>query len=257
MDGTDAQVFCGRGETSFYSCALFKQISLFFDLQEKRRNNGKRPMGSGARTFRHYVPGTERLSTTAASSARRPPEPTNSSSPFASETPIACDGSLAGSSVPRRLRRHAAALQVHSVPKFDDVRYARRVKISLQAAVYPAGFPKPRIKRREPDHPMHYLLFYEIADDYLARRAEFRAEHLALAWAASERGELVLAGALADPVDGALLLFKGDSPAVAENFAGVDPYVTSGIVKRWHVRNWNTVVGEGCATPVRPAAPAS
>jgi uncharacterized protein len=83
---------------------------------------------------------------------------------------------------------------------------------------------------------MHFLLFYEAGEDYVARRAEFRSAHLELAWAASERGELILGGALADPVDGALLLFKADSPAVAENFAGVDPYVTTGLVKRWYVR---------------------
>jgi uncharacterized protein YciI len=83
---------------------------------------------------------------------------------------------------------------------------------------------------------MHFLLFYEAGEDYVARRAEFRSAHLELAWAASKRGELILGGALADPADGALLLFKADSPAVAENFAGVDPYVTTGLVKRWYVR---------------------
>ena len=66
---------------------------------------------------------------------------------------------------------------------------------------------------------MHYLLFYELADDYLTRRAEFRNVHLKLGWEAVERGELVLGGALANPADGAVLLFKGDSPAVAEKFA--------------------------------------
>lgn len=99
---------------------------------------------------------------------------------------------------------------------------------------------------------MHYLLFYEVADDYVARRAEFRAAHLEKVWAASERGELVLAGALANPVDGAVLLFSGDSPEVAEKFAKVDPYVTSGAIKRWYVREWTTVAGEGAATPLRP-----
>jgi len=100
---------------------------------------------------------------------------------------------------------------------------------------------------------MHFLLFYEVGEDYVARRGEFRNAHLELAWAASGRGELVLAGALADPIDGAVLLFKSDSPAIAEDFAKVDPYVTSGIVKRWHVRQWNTVVGGGCSAPIRPA----
>lgn len=98
---------------------------------------------------------------------------------------------------------------------------------------------------------MHYLLFYDVAPDYLARRAEFRAEHLAFAWKASARGELILAGALAEPVDGAVLLFQGDSPAVAERFAAADPYVKHGLVRGWRVRPWSTVVGETAHAPVR------
>ena len=97
---------------------------------------------------------------------------------------------------------------------------------------------------------MHYLLFYEVGDDHGIRRAKFRDEHLAKAWEASERGELILGGALADPADGAMLLFKGDSPAVAEDFARSDPYVTGGVVKRWYVREWNTVAGDDAATPI-------
>ena len=99
---------------------------------------------------------------------------------------------------------------------------------------------------------MHYLLFYELPDDYITRRAEFRNVHLKLGWEAAERGELVLAGALANPVDGAVLVFKGNSPEVAERFAKADPYVTSGIVKRWYVREWTTVVGDIATNPKRP-----
>ncbi len=101
---------------------------------------------------------------------------------------------------------------------------------------------------------MHYLLFYEVGEDYLERRAEFRNAHLDLAWKAVERGELILGGALANPVDGVVVLFKGESPEVAESFARADPYVINGIVKRWRVREWTTVAGEGCTTPVRPAS---
>ncbi len=97
----------------------------------------------------------------------------------------------------------------------------------------------------------HYLLFYEVGSDYLERRAEFRSAHLAKAWAAAERGELVLGGALADPVDGAVLLFKGQSAAVAESFARADPYVTEGLVRKWRVREWTTVAGQTAVTPVR------
>jgi uncharacterized protein YciI len=99
---------------------------------------------------------------------------------------------------------------------------------------------------------VHYLLFYDAADDYVSRRTLFRQAHLELAWDAHERGELILGGALANPVDGAVLLFKGDSPQVAERFALADPYVANGLVKRWYVREWTTVAGRDAAKPVRP-----
>jgi len=91
---------------------------------------------------------------------------------------------------------------------------------------------------------VHYLLFYDVVPDYVERRAPLRAEHLALGRAAAARGELVLGGALADPIDGAVLLFRGDNPAAAEAFAAADPYVRHGLVTRWRVRAWATVVGD-------------
>lgn len=100
---------------------------------------------------------------------------------------------------------------------------------------------------------MHWLLFYDTAPDYLERRAAFRDAHLGLAWAAAERGELMLGGALSDPVDGAVLLFRGETAEVAERFAKADPYVVDGLVKSWRVRAWTTVVGEDASTPVRPS----
>jgi uncharacterized protein YciI len=100
---------------------------------------------------------------------------------------------------------------------------------------------------------MHYLLFYEVSADYATKRVIFREEHLKKAWEAVRRGELILGGAFADPVDGALLLFKGDSPEIAQKFARADPYVMSGVVKRWYVREWTTVAGDDAATPVRPS----
>jgi uncharacterized protein YciI len=101
---------------------------------------------------------------------------------------------------------------------------------------------------------MHYLLFYEVGVDYAQKRAPLRDEHLTKAWEAVARGELILAGAFANPADGAVLLFQGSSPAVAEAFAKADPYVTRGAVRRWHVCEWTTVVGDHAATPVRPGA---
>ena len=99
---------------------------------------------------------------------------------------------------------------------------------------------------------MHYLLFYDVGPDYVERRAPHRAGHLALARAAHARGELVLGGALAGPPDGAVLLFRGDNPAAAEAFAAADPYVRHGLVTRWRVRAWATVVGTGAEVPLPP-----
>lgn len=98
---------------------------------------------------------------------------------------------------------------------------------------------------------MHYLLIYDLSDDYLQRRGDYRSEHLAYAWAAAERGELLLAGALDEPVNGAVLLFEGETPAGAEAFARGDPYVKVGLITRWTVRPWRTVVGEHAANPLR------
>ena len=89
---------------------------------------------------------------------------------------------------------------------------------------------------------MHLLLEYVLADDYLERRAALREEHLALAREAHERGELLLAGALPDPYDRALLVWTAPREVV-ERFAAADPYVTNGLVVGWSVREWNVVIG--------------
>lgn len=97
---------------------------------------------------------------------------------------------------------------------------------------------------------MHYALFYDYVPDYLERRGAHREQHLALAKAALDRGELLLGGAFASPADGSLIVFDGDSPTVAEDFAKADPFVQNGLVTKWFVREWTTVVGKDAAQPV-------
>ncbi|HEV3020713.1 MAG TPA: YciI-like protein [Burkholderiaceae bacterium] len=99
---------------------------------------------------------------------------------------------------------------------------------------------------------MHYLLIYEVSPDYLARRGQFRGAHLKLAWQFADRGELLLGGAVGDPIEGSILLFSADSPAAPEAFARGDPYVQNGLVTRWSVKPWRTVVGDQSANPTHP-----
>lgn len=89
----------------------------------------------------------------------------------------------------------------------------------------------------------YFALFYDVVDDYVARRSMYRDQHLELAMAAYERGEMVLAGALADPVDRALIVFRAADASVVEEFARNDPYVVNGLVTHWEVRPWTVVIG--------------
>jgi uncharacterized protein YciI len=96
---------------------------------------------------------------------------------------------------------------------------------------------------------MFWLLLYDLVDDYLERRAPLRQAHLALAQDALARGGLVLAGALADPADRAVLVFRADEPSVIEDFVGHDPYVQHGLVTNWTIRKWNVVIGADADLP--------
>jgi len=90
---------------------------------------------------------------------------------------------------------------------------------------------------------MYYILFYKTVENYVEKRKPFREEHLAYATAAQQRGDLVMAGALAEPADGAVLIFKGEKASVAEEFAKNDPYVKNGLITEWKVRPWTVVIG--------------
>ena len=89
----------------------------------------------------------------------------------------------------------------------------------------------------------YYILFYKTIDNYAERRKPYRQQHLQLAQEAFKNGTLIMGGALANPADSAILIFKGESQLVAEAFAENDPYVKNGLIEEWHVRLWNVVIG--------------
>jgi len=95
----------------------------------------------------------------------------------------------------------------------------------------------------------YFALHYDVVDGFSAKRTPYRPAHLQMVRDAHARGELVMAGALGDPPDAALLVFRGDSPDIVERFAAADPYVTNGLVTRWRVRPWTVVIGGSTAGP--------
>ncbi|MGE3959320.1 MAG: YciI-like protein [Vicinamibacterales bacterium] len=91
---------------------------------------------------------------------------------------------------------------------------------------------------------MYYVLRYDaVVDDYRNRRAPFRAEHLRLLREAHGRGEVLMAGAVGDEPDGAIIIFRGETPEPAERFVKEDPYVKQGLIITWRVQPWNVVIG--------------
>lgn len=90
---------------------------------------------------------------------------------------------------------------------------------------------------------MFYALFYDYVDNMLERRQPFRTSHLAHVSEFHERGLLMMAGAWADPADGALLVFRTDDRALVERFVEADPYVLNGLVPSWRIREWTVVAG--------------
>jgi len=96
----------------------------------------------------------------------------------------------------------------------------------------------------------HFALVYDVVANFAERRLPFREAHLQRVRDANARGQLLLAGALGDPPDGALLVFRADAPDAVEDFARADPYVLEGLVTGWRVRPWNVVIGAETAAPM-------
>ena len=90
---------------------------------------------------------------------------------------------------------------------------------------------------------MIYVLFYEYVPDIVTKRQPHRAKHLELLQGLFNRGALVMAGAWANPVDGAGLVFRADDDQIVKSFVECDPYVVNGLVKRWRIREWTVVIG--------------
>lgn len=99
-----------------------------------------------------------------------------------------------------------------------------------------------RKSRRMPE-PAYYMLLYDYVENVVERRQPYRAEHVALAQEHVDRGVLLMAGAWADPVDGAAFVFRAEDPELIEEFVSRDPYVEHGIVTGWRIREWTVVVG--------------
>ena len=87
---------------------------------------------------------------------------------------------------------------------------------------------------------MKYVLFYESADDVLARVPAHFPAHSARCEEFRARGTLLMVGTFADPQEeGSMAIFA--TREAAEEFALGDPFVLNGVVRDWQIREWNEV----------------
>ena len=90
---------------------------------------------------------------------------------------------------------------------------------------------------------VHYIPFYDVFDNFIQGRDQFRSAHLALVKESETKEDLVMEGALSGPVDRAVLIFT--SREAAEEFAESDPDYLNGLVRSYAIRKWNAVIGPG------------
>jgi uncharacterized protein YciI len=88
----------------------------------------------------------------------------------------------------------------------------------------------------------YFLLEYDVVDDFITRREEFRDAHLKLARQAAEQGQLLAAGAVGESANRAVLVWTVEDRSVIEQFVALDPYVANGLVTGSRIRPWHVVV---------------
>ncbi len=97
---------------------------------------------------------------------------------------------------------------------------------------------------------MKYVMIYETSAEGLAKAAGLYVAHRARLEEFHARGELLMAGPLMAPTDGAMGIFT--SREAAEAFIAGDPFVLGGVVARHSIREWNEVLAEGPISTPQP-----
>jgi len=83
-----------------------------------------------------------------------------------------------------------------------------------------------------------YVLRYESADDVMSKAPLHFAAHSARGDEFHAAGTLLLYGAFGNPQEeGSMAVFT--TREAAEAFVHGNPFVLNGVVRRWHIREWN------------------
>lgn len=90
---------------------------------------------------------------------------------------------------------------------------------------------------------MYFILTYYTVDNYVEKRKPYRSEHLELLEVELKKKHIILGGALSDPADQAIIVWKVNDRKIIEDFVKNDPYVKNGLISKHEIRSWNVVIG--------------
>jgi hypothetical protein len=88
----------------------------------------------------------------------------------------------------------------------------------------------------------YFAAIITLVENVVERRAPYREAHLAYLRGLKAEGRVVLGGAFADPVDTALIIYRGASKADVEKMIENDPYMKNGIWPKVSIREWSVAV---------------
>ncbi len=90
---------------------------------------------------------------------------------------------------------------------------------------------------------MYFILTYQTVNRFNDRKRRYRAEHLTLVKSYHAEGKLIMAGALLEPNDAALFIFRCESAEEVEVFVQLDSYVQKNLVMSYDIRPWSVAIG--------------
>jgi len=91
---------------------------------------------------------------------------------------------------------------------------------------------------------MHFILTYQTVKNFNDRKQRFRSKHLELVKSYYQQRKLIMGGALLEPNDAALLIFKCDGLAEVEAFVEKDIYYQKGLILEYSIRQWSVAIGD-------------
>ncbi len=85
---------------------------------------------------------------------------------------------------------------------------------------------------------MKHVLRYTAVEDFMPLAMANGVAHVARLHEFHDRGVLLMAGTMQEPMNGeALAIFT--TREAAEEFVAGDPFVLNGVVATWHIRPWD------------------